>query len=111
MDKTLVRIFLATCAMFHKHLLHLNVGSAYLNANLSGPARYITLWGDEKGMIRQLFRTVNGIHNAAQLWNKHYDTFMLQEGFLRLRRDTCIYINPESTVQRFSGIFLYQQFA
>ena len=55
--------------------------------------------GAEKGMIRQLFKAVNGIDGAAQLWNMHYDNFMLQEGFLRSTRDNCIYFQPESTVQ------------
>ena len=90
---------LTTCAMFHIHLLHLDVVSAYLHANLKDPARYITLWGDEKGMMRQLFKAVNGIDNAAQLWNKHYDHFMMDEGFLRSSRDNCIYIHPETNVQ------------
>ena len=52
-------------------MLHLDVVSAYLHANLTGPARYITLWEDEKGTMRQLFKAVNGIGNAAQLWKKH----------------------------------------
>ena len=45
-DKTSVRIFVTVCAMFQKHILHLDVQTAYLHANLPGPARYITLWGD-----------------------------------------------------------------
>ena len=45
-DKTLVRIFLATCAMHHKHLQHLDVVSSYLQAKLTGSPRYIALWGD-----------------------------------------------------------------
>ena len=98
-DKTSVRIFLTTCAMMHKHLLHLDVVSAYLHATLPGPARYITLWGDEENMVRQLFKALNGIDNAAKLWNKHYDSFMLREGFLRSCRDNCIYIHPETNVQ------------
>ena len=65
--------------------------SAYLHANLK----------DEKGMMRQLFKAVNGIDNAAQLWNKHYDHFMISEGFLRSShwQDNCIYIHPETNVQ------------
>ena len=31
-DKTSVQIFLTTCAMLHKHLLHLDFVSAYLHA-------------------------------------------------------------------------------
>ena len=48
-DKTSLRLFLTISAMYHKHLVHLDVVSAYLHATLTGPARYITLWGDEKG--------------------------------------------------------------
>ena len=44
-DKTSLRLFLTICAMYHKHLVHLDVVSAYLHANLTGPARYISLWG------------------------------------------------------------------
>ena len=85
--------------MYNKHLLHLDVVSAYLHANLTGPARYIMLWGDEKGTMQPLFKAVNGIDNAAQLWNKHYDKFIMQEGFLRASRDNCIYIHPDSSAQ------------
>ena len=98
-DKTSVRIFLTVCAMFQKHLIHLDVVSAYLYANLPGPAQYITLWGDKKHMVRQLFKVVNGIDNAAQLWNKQYDKLMITEGFLRSSRDNCLYIHPETSVQ------------
>ena len=42
-DKTSLRLFLTISAMFHKHLQHLDMVSAYLHANLTGPARYITL--------------------------------------------------------------------
>ena len=49
-DKTSVRLFLAMCAMYHKHLLHLDVVSAYLHAPLKGPPRYITLWGMKKDL-------------------------------------------------------------
>ena len=87
------------CAMFQKHVVHLDVVSAYLHANLPGPARYITLWGDEKNVVRQLFKAVNGIDKAAQIWNKHYNKFMLTEGFVRSSRDNCLYIQPDSSVQ------------
>ena len=98
-DKTSVRIFLATCAMHNKHLLHLDIVSAYLHAVITGPPRFITLWGDEPGTARQLFKAMNGVDNAAQLWNKHFHKFMLQEGFTRTSRDACIYTHPESLVQ------------
>ena len=39
------------------------------------------------------------IDNAAQLWNKHYDRFMMKEGFHRSSRDNCIYIHPSTSVQ------------
>ena len=98
-DKTSVRIFLATCAMHNKHLLHLDIVSAYLHAVITGPPRFITLWGDEPGTVRQLFKAMNGVDNAAQLWNKHFHKFMLQEGFTRTSRDDCIYTHPASSVQ------------
>ena len=42
---------------------------------------------DEKNTVQLLFKSVNGIGNAAQVWNKHYDNgrFMIQEGFIRSR--------------------------
>ena len=43
-DKTSVRIFLAKCAMHNKHLLHLDIVSAYLHVVITGPPRLITLW-------------------------------------------------------------------
>ena len=97
-DKTSIRLFLTTCAMHHKHLQHLDVVSAYLHAELKGNPRYISLWGDDKGVVRQLYKAMNGVDNAAQVWNKHYHKFMMEEGFLRTSRDDCIYIHPSSSV-------------
>ena len=70
-DKTSIRLFLTTCAMHHKHLQHLDVVSAYLHAELKGKPWYISLWGDDKEVVRQLYKAMNGVDNAAQLWNKH----------------------------------------
>ena len=98
-DKTSLRLFLTICAMYHKHLVHLDVVSAYLHVNLTGPARYISLWGDEKGTVRQLFKAMNVIDNAAQIWNKHFHSFMMHKGFMRTSRDNCIYVHPTTSVQ------------
>ena len=67
-------------------------------STLKGALRYVALWGDEKGMVRQLYKAMNGVDNAAQVWNKHYHKFMMDEGFLRTSRDDCIYIHLSSTV-------------
>ena len=66
--------------MHNKHLLHLDIVSAYLHAVLTGPPRFIALWKDKPGTVRQLFKAMNGVDNAAQLWSKHFHKFMLQEG-------------------------------
>ena len=49
--------------------------------------------------MRQLFKAMNGVDNAAQLWNKHFHGFMMQEGFKQTSRDDCIYTHPKSSVQ------------
>ena len=85
--------------MFHKHLVHLDVVSAYLHAALTGPPSYISLWGDEEGMVRQLFKAMNGVDSAAEMWNRRFHNFMESEGFLRTSRDACIYVHPTSSVQ------------
>ena len=85
--------------MYNKHLIHLDIVSVYLHAMLTGPPRFITLWGDEPGTVRQLFKAMNGVDNAAQLWNKHFYQFMDREGFVRTSRDNCIYTHPKSSVQ------------
>ena len=72
LDKTSVQLFLSVSAMYNKHLMHLDVVSAYLHAMLTGPPRYITLWGDEPGYVRQLFKAMNSVDSAAQMWNKHF---------------------------------------
>ena len=69
------------------------------HANLTGPTRYISLWGNEKGMVRQLFKAMNGVDNAAQVWNKHFHSFMMEEGFMRTSRDSCRYVYPTTSVQ------------
>ena len=52
-------------------------------------------------MVRQLFKAMNGIDNAALIWNKHFHSFMVQEGFMRTSRDNCIYVHPTTSVQSF----------
>ena len=42
---------------------------------------------------------MNGVDNAAQLWNKHFHYFMDREGFVRTSRDNCIYTHPQLSVQ------------
>ena len=75
-DKTSVRIYLTVCAMKHRTLVHSDVVSAYLHAHMTGPTKYIRLPGDEKGMARILYKALNGVDNAGQLWHKRYDKFM-----------------------------------
>ena len=55
--------------------------------------------GDEKGFVRELFKAMNGIDNAAQIWNKHFHSFMMQEGLIQTSRDDCLYVHPHSSVQ------------
>ena len=45
-DKTSVCLFLPVSAMYNKHLVHLDIVSAYLHAAITGMLRYITLSGD-----------------------------------------------------------------
>ena len=61
--------------------------------------RYIALWGMRKGLLYiYIYKAMNRVYNAAQIWNKHYHRFMVDEGFLRSPRDDCIYVHPTSTV-------------
>ena len=69
--------------MYNNHLLHLDVVSADLHTVLTGSPWYITLWDDAAGFVRQLIKAMNGMDNAAQIWNKHFHAFMMQEGFIR----------------------------
>ena len=55
--------------------------------------------GDEKETVCQLFKAMNGIDNAAQIWNKHFHSFMMHQGFMRTSRDNCIYVHPTTSVQ------------
>ena len=49
--------------------------------------------------VRTLFKAINGVDNAAQVWNKHFHAFMEEEGFVRTSRDNCIYVHPTTSVQ------------
>ena len=98
-DKTSVRIYLTVCAMKHRTLVHSDVVSAYLHAHMTGPTKYIRLPGDEKGMARILYKALNGVDNAGQLWHKHYDKFMHQEGFMKNCTDPCLYHHSTNGLQ------------
>ena len=85
--------------MYHKHLLHLDIISAYLHATLTGPPRYITLWGDEEEYVRQLFKAMNGADSAAQVWIFHFHAFMERDGFLCTSRDARLFVHPTTLIQ------------
>ena len=46
-----------------------------------------------------MFKAMNGIDNAAQVWNKHFHSFMMKENFVRISRDDCIYVHPTTSIQ------------
>ena len=87
--------------MKHKFLVHTDVVSAYLHAPLDGDPIYITLpkgMNDPQGMVRQLYKALNGIDRAGQLWHNHYDNFIIQQGFERNSRDHCLCSNQKTGV-------------
>ena len=89
-DETSVRLFLTVSAMYHKHLPHLDI-VCLCSCYTHGTPRNIILWGDEEGFVQQLFKAMNGVDSAAQVWNKHFHEFMEKEGFLRTSREACLY--------------------
>ena len=55
--------------------------------------------GDEPGYVWQLFKAINGVDSAAQMWNKHFHHFMENEGFIHTTRDAYINVHPTTSVQ------------
>ena len=53
---------------------------------------------DPQGKVRQLYKALNGIDRAGQLWHNHYDKFIVQQGFERNSRDHCLCSNQKTGV-------------
>ena len=76
-------------------LEHTDVVSAFIQAKMEGEV-YVKLpefCGDEKGMVRQLYRALNGVTKAVQLWHKTLVEFMNKENFTPNPRDPCVLVN------------------
>ena len=99
-DKNTLRIFLHLAASEHMFLKHTDVVSAFIQADMEGEVYVILpeICGDPPGMVRQLFRALNGVKRASQLWHKRLHEFMLNEKFSPNPRDPCVYASNDKKI-------------
>jgi len=93
-QKTL-RVVMAIAAAKRYTLEVMDVGNAYLNAELketiymAQPQGYET--GDD-GSVCLLDKSLYGLRQSGRGWNEHLNAFLLELGFTRCVSDTCVYV-------------------
>ena len=54
--------------------------------------------GDADGYVRPLLRALYGHVEAPKLWNQEWAVFMVELGFMRSQRDSCLWIKPDKSI-------------
>ena len=99
--KTL-RALMALAASDGMVLEAMDIGNAYLNAQLTGHTVLMeqppghAVQGKENWVWR-LKKSLYGLKQAGHLWNKDLDAFILSLGFKRLVSDPCLYMKRSRT--------------
>ena len=52
---------------------------------------------DPQGKVRQLYKALNGIDRAGQLWHNHYDNSIIQQCFKKIHEIT-VYVQIRKQV-------------
>lgn len=88
-----LRALIALAAIYGWDLRQLDVKGAYLNGYLEEELymRQPPGFDDGTGRVCRLRRSLYGLKQAGNVWNKEFDTAMIDLGFQRLKTDYCCY--------------------
>ena len=88
-----LRILIAIAVAFNLDIHQLDVVSAYLNGKLDEELymEQIPGFDDGLGTVLKLNRSIYGLKQAANVWNRTLDTKLKGLGYQRLLTDSCVY--------------------
>ena len=93
---TSIRILLSLTAMFDLELEQLDVKTAFLHGKLDEqiymqqPEEFIAPGDEEKVCL--LKKSLYGLKQSPRQWYLRFDLFMFNQGFIRSKFDSCVYI-------------------
>jgi hypothetical protein len=108
--KTL-RIIMALSVGKNIVIEQMDVKTAFLNADVNENI-YIKVPDGMRlqvsgGKVLKLLKALYGIKQASHEWNKHINAFLLELGFKRCVKDTCLYVKITATKRRIIiGLFV-----
>ena len=89
-----MRLLFAIAAIFGMSVHHLDVKTAFINADLVEEVYMYTHpeMKAPKGTMCRLLKSLYGLKQAPRNWNKLLNDFILSLGFTRCLQDTCLYM-------------------
>lgn len=97
-----LRILLAISTIKSYEIKHLDVQTAFLNATLKEevymkqPIDYELKSKDGKDLVCKLNKSIYGLKQASNEWNREVSITIESSGFTRCKSDTCVYWKPVS---------------
>ena len=89
-----IRSVLSIAASERMHLKQFDVSTAFLYGELSETV-YMQQpegYGDGSSKVCKLKRSLYGLKQAPRCWNKHFEAFLIKQGFKVSAADPCLYI-------------------
>jgi hypothetical protein len=89
-----MRLVFAIAVLFHMDVDHLDVKTAFINADLEEVVYMYTHpeMNAPKNTMCRLLKSLYGLKQAPRNWNKLLNEFILSLGFKRCLQDTCLYV-------------------
>lgn len=105
-----VRLMFALAAReSHTRTDHLDIKTAFLNANVDEEVYMEVPEGieAEDGVVLRLRKALYGMKQAPRLWNSHITSFIKAQSFKQLMKDTCVFMKRTRTGRRIiMGLFV-----
>lgn len=96
-----LRVILAVANQQKYYIHQMDVKSAFLNGDLNEKVYMQLPEGFKNGnLVCLLNRSLYGLRQAAKMWNKKFNDYVIELGFVRSYSDYCVYIKmtPKSIV-------------
>ena len=88
---TTLRAMLAIAAYYNMEIHHMDVMTAFLNADIDAEI-YMTVPIDGKPSIVRLNKSIYGLKQSPRLWNRNVDNFLKSLGFTASPYDSAFYV-------------------
>ena len=107
-----VRVLFAIAAVLRMHMRQFNIGTAYLNSDLTTriymqqPEGFIDL--KNPSFVCELLKSLYGLKQSGRLWNNTFDNFLKLYNLLTSDADSCVYyrLTADKSIDLIVGIFV-----